>query len=46
MRRTPVTPHLAMRLPGAVVVPMLPLLLFKFSIGDLSQLLFKHFVAL
>jgi len=46
MRRSPVTPHLAMRLLGAVIVPMLPLLLFKFSIGDLSQLLFKHFVAL
>ena len=30
---------------GAVIVPMLPLLLFKYSIGDLSQQLFKHFVA-
>jgi len=25
---------------------MLPLLRFKFSIGDPSQLLFKHFVAM
>jgi hypothetical protein len=34
------------RLLGAVIVPMLPLLLFKFSIGDLSHRLFKHFVAM
>jgi len=29
---------------GAVILPMLPLLLFKYSIGDLPQQLFKHFV--
>ena len=44
MRRIPVTPQLVARLMGAVILPMLPLLFFKYSIGDLSQQLFKHFV--
>jgi len=46
MRRSPVTPHLASRLLFAVVLPMLPLLLFKYSIDDLTQLAFKHLGAL
>jgi hypothetical protein len=40
-----VTPQVT-RLLSAVILPMLPLLLFKFSIGDLSRQLFKHFVAM
>jgi hypothetical protein len=46
MHLSPVTTRLVTRLLGAAIVPMLPLLLFKSSIGDLSQLLFKHFVAM
>ena len=41
MHPSPVTPRLVTRLLGAVIVPVLPLLRFKFSIGDPSQLLFK-----
>ena len=41
----PVTPQLVARLMGALILPMLPLLLFEFSLGDLSRQLFKHFAA-
>jgi len=30
---------------GALILPMLPLLLFEFSLDDLSRRPFKHFAA-
>ena len=41
----PVTPQLVARLMGALILPMLPLLLFEFSLDDLSRRPFKHFAA-